>query len=209
MLTQAIENALNQNLGASLQARELCIALRGRRICIEISGLSIRIGIESLGDSLRLERDPTGEFAAELSGSPVNLLALAAARSTRLLHSGAVSIRGDAELLEQYQALLRALGPDLEEELARLIGDLPAHHLARVAFGMLRFGRRAARTTVQNTFEYLAHESRDLVPSAEAEEFLVGVDRLREDVDRAAARLAALEARLENSTDPQCTAAAR
>lgn len=203
MLTQAIENALNQNLGASLRARELCVALRGRRICIEVSGLSIRIGLESLGDSLRLVRDPDGEFAAELSGSPVNLLALAAARSTRLLHSGAVRIRGDAELLEQYQELLRALGPDLEEELARLVGDLPAHHLARVAFGMLNFGRRAARTTVQNTFEYLAHESRDLVPSAEAEDFLAGVDRLREDVDRAAARLAALEARLPARPDSQ------
>lgn len=209
MLTQAIENALNQNLVTSLRARELCVALRGRRIRIEISGLSIRIGVESVGDSLRLERDPSGEFAAELSGSPINLLALAAAGSTRLLHSGAVQIRGDAELLERYQELLRALGPDLEEELARLVGDLPAHHLARVAFGMLRFGRRAARTTVRNTVEYLAHESRDLVPSAEAEEFLAGVDRLREDVDRTAARLTALEAQLQKTTDSQCAADVR
>jgi ubiquinone biosynthesis protein UbiJ len=209
VLTQAVENALNQNLAASLRARELCGALRGRRIRIEISGLSIRIGIESVGDSLRLERDPDAEFAAELIGSPVNLLALAAAGSTRLLHSGAVQIRGDAELLERYQELLRALGPDFEEELARLVGDLPAHHLARVAFGMLRFGRRTVRTTVQNTFEYLAHESRDLVPRAEAEEFLTGVDRLREDVDRAAARLAALEARLQKPADSQRAADAR
>jgi len=209
VLTQAVENALNQNLAASLRARELCGALRGRRIRIEISGLSIRIGIESVGDSLRLERDPDGEFAAELIGSPVNLLALAAAGSTRLLHSGAVQIRGDAELLERYQELLRALGPDFEEELARLVGDLPAHHLARVAFGMLRFGRRTVRTTVQNTFEYLAHESRDLVPRAETEEVFTGVDRLREDVDRAAARLAALEARLQNPADSQRAADAR
>ena len=50
---------------------------------------------------------------------------------------------------------------------------------------------------MRNVAEYLAHESGDLVPRAEAEVFLEGVDRLREDVDRAAARVDALLARLE------------
>lgn len=156
----------------------------------------MRFGIESLGDTLRLTRNPDGEFEAELSGSPVNLLALAMARPAHLLHTGAVRISGDAELLERYRELAGALGPDFEEELSRLVGDLPAHHLARVALGIARFGRRAARTTLNNTAEYLAHESRDLVSRAEADGFLEGVDRLREDADRAAARLTALDARL-------------
>lgn len=199
MLTSLVENALNRNLGASLRARELCGALRGRRIMIEVTGLPIRIGLESLGDSLRLTRNPEGDGDATLAGSPVNLLALVAARPARLLHSGAVQLRGDAELLERYRELAQALGPDFEEELARLVGDLPAHHVARLVVGLAGFGRRAIRTTLGNTVEYLAHESRDLVPRAEADGFLEGVDRLREDVDRAEARVAALEARTGES----------
>ena len=194
MLTATIENALNRNLAASLRVRDLCGALRGRRLQIVVTGLSIRVGITSLGDSLQLTREPSGEFDVEVAGSPVNLLALAGAQPQRLLQSGAVRVQGDAELLERYRELAVALGPDLEEELAGLIGDLPAHHLARLALGVARFGRRVARTTVQNTAEYLAHESRDLVPRAEAEAFFDAVDRLREDVDRTGARLAALEA---------------
>jgi ubiquinone biosynthesis protein UbiJ len=194
VLTATIENALNRNLAASLRARELCGALRGRRLQIVVTGLSIRVGITSLGDSLQLTREPSGEFDVEVAGSPVNLLALAGTQPQRLLQSGAVRVQGDAELLERYRELAVALGPDLEEELAGLIGDLPAHHLARLALGVARFGRRVARTTVQNTAEYLAHESRDLVPRAEAEAFFDAVDRLREDVDRTGARLAALEA---------------
>ena len=43
----------------------------------------------------------------------------------------------------------------------------------------------APRTTgVRNVAEYLAHERRDLVPRAEAEDFYRGVERLREDLDR-------------------------
>ena len=66
------------------------------------------------------------------------------------------------------------------------------HGFAR---SMLDLGRRGSRTAVRNTAEYFAHESGDLVPRGEAEVFFADVDRLREDVDRAAARLDALLAR--------------
>jgi ubiquinone biosynthesis protein UbiJ len=42
---------------------------------------------------------------------------------------------------------------------------------------------------VRNVAEYLAHEQRDLVSRSEADPFLRGVDSLREDVDRLAARI--------------------
>ena len=48
---------------------------------------------------------------------------------------------------------------------------------------------KAATTTVRNVAEYLGHERQDLVPRSEAEQFLQGVDTLREDVDRLAARV--------------------
>ena len=64
MLTSLVENLLNRNLGASPRARELCTALRGRRLQVRVSDLGLRIGFESLGGSLRLSRDPEGEFDA-------------------------------------------------------------------------------------------------------------------------------------------------
>jgi ubiquinone biosynthesis protein UbiJ len=47
--------------------------------------------------------------------------------------------------------------------------------------------------------EYLAHESRDLVPRAEAEDFYRGVERLREDLDRLEARAQVLHRVDENT----------
>lgn len=189
---------LNRNLGASPRARELCAALQGRRLQVRVSDLGLRIGFESLGGSLRLTRDPEGEFEAEISGSPLNLIALAGKSPERLLQSGAVQVCGDAELLQRYRELGLLLRPDLEEELSRLVGDAPAHQFARFARGAVAFGRRGADTAVRNAAEYFAHESGDLVPRAEADVFLEGVDRLREDVDRAAARVDALLARRED-----------
>ncbi|MBM4233527.1 MAG: hypothetical protein FJ160_05000 [Gammaproteobacteria bacterium] len=197
VLTEAVENLFNRNLGSSPRARESCVALKGRRVKLVIRDLDLQIGFESLGDSLRISRQAAGNFDVEVEGTPINLLALAGPQPERLLKLGTVQVRGDVELLQRYRDLVLLLRPDLEEELAKFIGDGPAHRLAGLAKAALAFGRRGASTAVKNAAEYFAHETRDLVPRAEAEVFLSEVDRLREDVDRAAARVEALLARFE------------
>lgn len=199
MLTELIENLLNRNLGNSPGARNSCAKLKGRRLKVVIRDLGVTIAIESLGDSLRISRNGDGEFHAEVEGSPINLLAMAGPSPERLLKLGAVQVRGEVELLQRYRDLALLLKPDLEEELSRLIGDSPAHQLASLARGALSFTQRGADTAVRNAAEYFAHETRDLVPRAEAEVFLGEVDRLREDVDRAAARLDSMLERLTPS----------
>ncbi len=193
MLTAAIENALNRNLASSPGARARCTALQGQRLLVRITGTGLQISIESLGDTLSLSRTPIGDFNVTVEGSPINLLALTGNNPERLLQSGQVTVRGDAEILQRYRALALLLQPDLEEELSRLIGDLPAHHIGRLARSLWSFGRRAASNTVRNAAEYLAHENHTLAPRAEAEAFMADVDQLREDVDRAIARLRTLE----------------
>lgn len=196
VLTELIENLLNRNLGDSPGARRACAELKGRRLKLMIRDLDIAITIESLGESLKISRYCEGECHAEVEGSPINLLAMTGPAPERLLKSGAVQVRGEVELLQRYRDLGLLLKPDLEEELSRLIGDSPAHRLTALARGALAFGRRGADTTLRNAAEYFAHETRDLVPRAEAEVFLNEVDQLREGVDRAAARLDTMLERL-------------
>lgn len=195
MLTEAIENLLNRNLATSPAARELCAELAGKRFGVVVAGLGARVVVESLGSSLRLSRVDSAPCDAEVEGSPVNLMALAGASPEAVIQRGDVRIRGDAELAQRFQQLGKLLRPDAEEEFAALFGDSAAHQLGRIARNLIDFGRRATSTTARNTAEYFAHETGDLVPRAEADVFLAGVDRLREDADRLEARLAQLEQR--------------
>src|SRR5262249_43479636 len=105
------------------------------------------------------------------------------------LQRGAVELEGDTELAERFFELLTLVRPDAEEELSLLIGDVPAHQLGRLARGAGALARRALATGLENAAEYLGHERAHLVPRAEGEQFLRGVDALREDVDRLAVRL--------------------
>jgi len=145
------------------------------------------------GGRLALLAADSGTSAdAVISGSPPALL--------QMLNSGRpatsrnpVQIRGDAEIANLYRELFAAARPDLEEELSRFIGDMPARHLGQIARSVRTWARRARRIAGENIAEYLQEEGRDLITRTELEEFLRGVDNAREAVDRVEARLGRIE----------------
>jgi ubiquinone biosynthesis protein UbiJ len=216
MLTSTLENVLNRGLPRSPRARQLCRELEGHRVAIEVTGFT-RFIAESTGETLKLTRVSRGgaddaTFAvetgsahpeaasvdpsrveAEIIGGPVSLLALAGESPEAVLQRGDVQIRGDVELAQKFRELAMLLRPDPEEEVSRVIGDVPAHQLGRLARAAFGWTRNATSTTVRNVAEYLAHERQHLVPRAEGDQLLKGVDTLRENVDR-------LEARIEHLT---------
>jgi ubiquinone biosynthesis protein UbiJ len=193
MLTATLENVLNRGLPRSPRAQQLCAELAGRSVAIAIAGSSRRILVESTGLSLKLRAVNAGSLAspsdATISGGPFSLLALSGPAPEAVLQRGDVRIDGDAELAQKFRELALLLRPDLEEELSLVVGDVPAHQLGRFARAAFGWTRKAASTTVRNAAEYLGHERRDLIPRSEAEQYLQGVDTLREDVDRLAARI--------------------
>jgi len=136
---------------------------------------------------------------AVISGSPAALLQLLKGGARREPGQSAAQIRGDAEIANRYRELFMLAKPDPEEELSRWIGDFPARRLSQFARSVLGWARHARRTAGENIAEYLQEEGRDLVNTTELDEFLRGVDELRETADRIEARLARLEARLQGA----------
>jgi len=205
----AAEAVANRNICAQTRALNLARRLEGKSLRVEVTGVGA-LRATCLGGRLLLAREiaepvpvapPLAAPAAAdavIIGSPAELLALATG-GNRPIGGAAVQVRGNAEVAAQYRDLLRAARPDWEEELSRWLGDVPAHRLAVVARGALSWGRRARRSFGENIAEYLQEESRDLVGRIELDEFLRGVDDLRETADRVSARLKRLERRLQDA----------
>ena len=187
MLTATLENLLNRGLPRSPRARQLCESLSGRSVAIVVPDI-VRLRLTSTGQTLAVTRDDAPADAT-LTGGVLGLLALTGDSAQRVLQRGAVTISGDSEVAKGFRELAQLLRPDLEEELSLLVGDVPAHQLGRLARLGASFSARAADTTLRNLAEYLGHERGDLVSRNEGEQFLRGVDALREGVDRLQARL--------------------
>ena len=198
MLTATLENVLNRGLPRSPRAQQLCAELSGRSLAVTVAPLqgagAGHFLVESTGVSLKLSTVSDETLAgappdATISGGPFSLLALSGSSPEAVVQRGDVRIDGDAELAGKFRELAQLLRPDPEEELSLVLGDVAAHQLGRFARAVFGWTEKAASTTVRNFAEYLGHERRDLVPRSEAEQFLRGVDTLREDVDRLAARI--------------------
>jgi len=191
-----LESVLNRNIAASSAARGLCRRLEGKALALRFVGVPLHLTFTCDGERMALDTTPppTG-VAATLSGTPISFLRLAGAAPEAALRNGSVHIEGDAEVAQTFSELLQQSRPDLEEELSRLVGDVAAHQIGNVARSVLSFGRRATDTFAQNVAEYLQEEGRDLPTRVETDEFIAGVDKVRDDTERLAARLALLEAR--------------
>jgi ubiquinone biosynthesis protein UbiJ len=209
------EALLNRYIGASAQARAIAQRLQGTSLQVDVEGITRiraavfhgRLALLTGDDSSPLnatEAVPPASAAAPpnavISGSPPALLQLMRGGVNRAPARAAAQIRGDAEIANLYRELFMLARPDLEEELSRFVGDLAARRLSQFAHGAIAFGRRVRRTAGENIAEYLQEEIRDLVNKPELEEFLRGVDDVRETTDRIEARLARLEQRTKSAT---------
>ncbi len=209
----AVEALLNRGVHASMQATALARRLDGASLLLNIEGMaSIRISavrgrLSLIGAGSSLDSAAGEPADATIAGSPLALLRLAGAGRADMPRTdpahpargaGAV-VSGDAEIANSYRELLALARPDFEEELSRLTGDVPARALSQFALKTLEWARGARRTAGENITEYLQEESRDLVNKPELEEFLHGVDALRETADRVDARITRLEQRLKGS----------
>ena len=190
-LLAAAEAMLNRLLALDPDSAPRLAPLAGRRLHVELSEpeLRFRLLFEAEGVRLQAPDDETPADARLAAALPALVgLALSGGSSP-----ARVALEGDVTMVQQVRNLFQGLDPDWEDLLSRLLGDVAAHRLGEAARGLNRYGRETAETLLRDLGEYLTEERRELPAAAEVAAFVDDVDRLREDVDRLAARLARLD----------------
>ena len=187
-----IEAELNRCVGESTAARDLLARLDGTSFAVHVEGLGVTGVLHAEGEHLRVDSD-AASATATLSATPLDLLRLLRADGVSGVKRTRASLSGDLEVADRYARMLKLARPDLEGEVARWVGDVPAHALGEAVRGLAAWFGRAGAALRMNTAEYLQEESRTLPAPLEAQAFYSDVERLRDDVERLAARLARLE----------------
>ena len=195
---QALEVALNRTLALDPDTREALRALDGRRVALRLTSPPLALQIRVDGEHLRVgpvddEREPDLSVRSTLGGLLGQLPFL---RNDDAPPVGRLRIEGDADLARRLQRLAERFDPDWQEPFTRVFGEVIGVQIANTIAAGLRQARVAARELAASTAEYVTEESRDVVPRAELDAFNDDVDVLRDDVERAAAGVARLRARL-------------
>jgi ubiquinone biosynthesis protein UbiJ len=194
----ALEIALNRYLQLEPSVLQDCAALSGKSIALEVADLGWTFVVLPHAAGVVVAAEAEGGPDVCLAAPSLRLLQLAlrAAGGAEGLPAG-LEVRGDTELLTRFNGLLARVGFDPEELAARLLGEGAAHRVVGGLRGLFGWGRHAAVRLAQDTGEYLSEETGDLARAADIDEWMHGVDALREGADRLEARLARLEQRTE------------
>lgn len=195
-----LEIALNRYLQLERSALQECAALSGKQIALEVSDLGWTFVVQPHpgGVTVAAEADGAPDVHAAAPSLRLLQLALRATGGGEGLPAG-LAVSGDTELLQRFNGVLARVGFDPEELAAKLLGDGAAHRLVGGLRNLFGWGHHAARRLSQDAAEYLSEETGDLARQADIEEWMHGVDALREGADRLEARLA----RLERDAEPE------
>jgi ubiquinone biosynthesis protein UbiJ len=196
---RALEAALNRALALDPDTREGLRALDGRRIVLTLQAPSgtrppLALQVSVSGERLVVGPvDAASEPDLSVRSSLAGLLGqLPMFRRDDTPPVGRMKMSGDADLARRLQRLAERFDPDWQQPFTAVFGDVVGVQVAKAFATALRQARIAGRNLAQSAAEYVTEESRDVVPRAELDTFLDGVDALRDDVDRLAARVARL-----------------
>jgi len=183
------QRLINRGVSQSETAAELCRRLDEKYVQIIAENFSLNVNFHIHDGHVALFSGPIENADAKISGTPINLLRLSGDDPESVIRAGDVRISGDAEVAEDFRALLTVTRPDWEEELSHITGDVIAHEVGIGARQFRGWARRAERTLARSLGEYLSEETRSVVTETELEEYCDEVDQLAAGVDRITARL--------------------
>ena len=160
-------------------------------ICCSIDRGAIRLS--SLGSEyVGLHAD------AVIVGRAVDLVnMLFTDNSSRALANPAISICGDAVLVQELYGTIRKLDIRWQDYLAPFLGDVISNELEQVADSSHRWSKHASASVRRNIDDYLREETNLLPDRNEVAAFGDVLDRLKLDIDRIQARARLLNDRLD------------
>ncbi|HZX25929.1 MAG TPA: SCP2 sterol-binding domain-containing protein [Telluria sp.] len=183
--------AINHLLAQEAWARDALALHAGKEALIDGGSLALRlvVGRDGMVDQSRAEGPANVTIRVRLADLPL----MAQDRERAFSY---VKIEGDADFANTINQLAKGLRWEAEHDLEPFLGPIGSRRLAqgaRSAFGAIA---STHRKLAENVAEFLLEEQPTLVRKESAADFGEQVARLRDDVERAAKRIAKLEQRL-------------
>jgi ubiquinone biosynthesis protein UbiJ len=172
--------------------------LEGQVLFIESTLPPINIALEPNAGGVKLHDQWDSEASVTITGSLVAMAGVAINAKESVSFSGTgITVSGNLDTLNQLNKIMGNLDIDWEAALAEIVGDIPAHLLAKSIRNSAVFRADTVRRATTGMVE-VAQEEFHLTPSKnEFESSAPEIRKLSSDVDRVAARLKRLQQKLQ------------
>ncbi|MYM35955.1 sterol-binding protein [Duganella sp. FT94W] len=190
--------AINHLLAQETWARQALQRHAGKIAVIDAGAVALRLRVTADG---YVEPAPAEEAARVTIRVKLSDLPLIAQNRERAFSY--VQIEGDAEFANAISSLSQSLRWEAEHDLEKVIGPIAAVRAVAGAKAALEAVRSGQQKLAENVAEFLLDEKQLLVRPHTVDAWSADVTRLRDDVERAAKRLAKLEQKLSPTLEPR------
>jgi ubiquinone biosynthesis protein UbiJ len=180
--------AVNHVLKSAPLAMERLRKHAGRTAAFHVGPFTVALTIQTTGQVTAAV--PGASRDLEVRISPFLLPRLAAREEAAFRE---IEMEGDMELAQEVSYLARNLTWDAEEDLSKVVGDVAAHRFFSGVRSMAKWGREAALRTAQSASEYWTEEAPLIASRVKVEDFVHGVEKLRDDLERLEKRIEKLQ----------------
>ena len=173
---------LNHLLSQNDWMQSKLINHKNKVIVIEISGFKLILRIDKNGLLQSLNESEKNDCIIKLTVNDfINQLINN--------NNGNISIEGDLELANQVSQVLKKIEWDVEEDLSRYIGDIPAIQTTKILKKVITSSQKNIKNITGALLEYWQEENKILTKKRNVEIFYSEVDKIFEDTERLEARI--------------------
>ena len=199
---EGAETLINAALTMDPASKQALIKLEGQVLLVESTLPPLTIAIEPTATGIQLHDNWDGNVTVTINGTLIAMAAIAVNAKESISFSGTgVNVSGNLDTLHQLNKIMGDVDIDWEGALAEIIGDIPAHLIAKGIRNSAVI-RKDIVTRASSGLVEVAQEEFNLTPSKnEFEAMIPDIRQLSADADRLAARVRRLYQKITPS-DP-------
>ncbi len=157
----------------------------GKLISLEIDSLIIKLVVNDQGQLILSEANGSPDASIQMSLTSFIQLV------TQKKKMG-ITVKGNLDFAHDFSIVIQSLQWDIEDDLSRFIGDIPATELTKIGKVFLKHSKNNIRNLAENFIEFWQEENKILSKTNDLNDFYRQVDKLTEDVDRVEAKINSL-----------------
>ena len=199
---EGAETLINAALTKDPASKQALTKLEGQVFLVESTLPPLTIAIEPTATGIQLHDNWDGNVTVTINGTLIAMAAIAVNAKESISFSGTgVNVSGNLDTLHQLNKIMEDVDIDWEGALAEIIGDVPAHLIAKTVRNSVVI-RQDIVTRASTGLVEVAQEEFNLTPSKnEFETIIPDIRQLSADADRLAARVKRLYQKITPS-DP-------